>query len=103
MGETLELDLSNLSQKQFAIFYLIVSFAQQMQMMATMRVETDTIMIVLILEAEPSSSHFENFYIPYWVSSVLQHCEEHCSEVITIPICEELGLVDCEEPKEQLW
>ena len=33
---------------------------------------------------------------------MLQHCEEHSSDVITIPICEELGLVDCEEPKEQL-
>ena len=80
----------------------MVSFAQQMHVIATMRVEIDTIIIVLILEAEPSSSQFENFYIPYWVSSVLQHCEEHSSEVITIPICEELGLVDCEELKEQL-
>ena len=65
MGATLESGLSNLSQKQFAIFYLIVSFAQQMHIMATMRVETDTIIMVLILEAEPSSSQFENFYIPY--------------------------------------
>ena len=65
MGATLESGLSNLSQKQLAIFYLMVSFAQQMHVIATMRVEIDTIIIVLILEAEPSSSQFENFYIPY--------------------------------------